>query len=408
MRFRAERATRWPTDQGWDAWWRQEIGDLEDEVGPGRLVPESGGHELRLVHGVDLQPGAEYEVVAPGLTIGAVAVSIGGTDGARTARVEYRESAGRRRRFVMGCDGLEGFRSVVAHSNLRHLGLDVGLRRQQEGLFDAVIELDWLSVRLRAEVVRRATGESLLVRMRIVGSGRWRPVLAPLLAMAAPLIRRGLGGAVAGVADRLQHLDEDPAGTGAPTRELRQRGLGAEIFRRRFHEVVDTVDDRPWLRRGRRALLTAYEDLPAVSPHWPPGAGQLTFGTWWGEEEWLFQGFVQRRVRRRDRHAEVDRQVDDWLRQQERMLEQGALARAEVEAQGDRPFVLTDELMDLSWLSSPWSTVRRLVEMERSAETGAGAGAGDAGVPPVGTDDEARRFVTDLLREELKEQSHRR
>ncbi|GAA1161270.1 hypothetical protein [Ornithinicoccus hortensis] len=406
MRFRAEQGTRWPIGQGWDAWWRLQVGEPGGGADLGVLLPEATGHDLRLVHGVDGRPGARYEVVAPGLTVGAAAVRIGGTDGARTAHLAYRETTGRRR-FLVDCDGLEAFRSFAVHSTLRHLGLEVALRREPERLLDAAIELDWLSVRVRAQVVRRATGESLRVRLRVVGRGAWRPVLAPLLTMAAPLIRHGLAAAVAGTADRLEHLDEDPAGTGAPARELRQRALGAEIFRRRFHEVVDTVDRRPWWRRGRRALLTAYEDLPAVSPHWPDGAGLLTFGSWWDEEDWLFQGFVQRGVRRRDRHAEVDRQVDAWLRQQEVVLQEGARARAAAEAQDPGHLELTDELVDLSWLASPWSTVRKMVQLERSRTAPAGAGQDQSDVPSVDTDEEARRFVTDFLREELREHPRR-
>lgn len=402
MRWRAEEATRWPTDQGWDAWWRHELGDPAQRAELVEGVADLDGLPLRLTQGEHLRPGAGYEMVAPELTIGAARVDVGGTDGARSVRAEYREFGWRRRGVVMDLEGLDVFDSVTVRSNLRHLGCGARLRRQRDGLLDAELELDWLTVRVQADVLRRATGESLVVRLRIVGAGVWRPVLAPLLAMAAPLIRRGLLDLVAGAAERLQHLDEDPAGTGSTSRELRQRALGAEIFRRRFHEVVDTVDARPWFRRGSGALLTAYQELPAVSPHWPRGAGNLVFGTWWDEEDWLFQGFLAQRVRRRHRHAEVDRQVGAWLARQQVLLEAGAKARAEAEARDDIPLLLTDEVMDLSWLSSPWSTVRQMIERERAAP------GSERDIPAVQTDEEAQRFVTQMLREGLTNQGHRR
>lgn len=99
-------------------------------------------------------------------------------------------------------------------------------------------------------------------------------------------------------ADRLTHLDEDPRGDGAPERELGQIRGGAELIRTRLHEVVSTVDARPfWRGRGTRALQEAFVLLPEVGTGWPSVGPAMAFGDsgrWWGEEQWLFDILIDR------------------------------------------------------------------------------------------------------------------
>jgi len=49
-----------------------------------------------------------------------------------------------------------------------------------------------------------------------------------------------------------------------------------------------------------------------------------------------------------------------------------------------------NEWLDLSWLATPWSTVRHL--MTKGADA-------DDDLPPMRTDEDARRYVTTMLKE---------
>lgn len=388
MRWKSEAPVVWPSDEAWLAWLRHELAGFEDD--------ETWEQDLRLSAGEHLQPGAIYEVLAPGLTVGAAAGGIGGMPGDRTLFAEYREFGHRRRAVTIEAHGLDAPRWLRVESTLAHLGVRCETATDRDRLLDLQVRLDWLLVRVRARVVRRGAGETLVVTVRLVGQGVWRPALAPLLTLAAPLIATGVRQGVAAAADRLSHLEEDPSGAGRGRRELEQRRAGAEIFRRRFHEVVDTVDARPWWRRrGATALREAYADLPAVAPHWPRGAGDLLHGTWWAEEQQLFEFFLATTRRRRDRHRQVDERVDRWIENQERAVESVERAQREAElGDGSIQPELTDEWVDLSWLSSPWSTVRRLMTMDQEA-------AGDAHPddPDLATDAGVQRMLREALRE---------
>lgn len=91
----------------------------------------------------------------------------------------------------------------------------------------------------------------------------------------------------------------------------------------------------------------------------------------------------------------VDEQVDTWLSQQKRMIEHREAAQAQHRAAevpaGDVAVSTAaelEEMLDLSWLASPWSTVRYLVRQDP-----------DPDLPSMQTDEDARRFVTTMLKE---------
>ena len=392
----------WPSQQGWDAWWSHvvpdELGQSLDADATAQAVEDSD--DLELVAGEHLQPGAVYRWKPPeGFTRGRAAGGIGGGPGRREVYAEYQEVVRPRRRVEFSLDSLETCRSISGLSTLKHLAAEGSFRPERDQLLDVEITLDWLLARVRARVVPAETGEQLLVSLRVVGRGLWQPVIAPLLVPLGIPLRHLLNSETEEVADRLTHLDEDPRGDGAPERELERITAGAELIRGRLHEVVRTVDARPWWRgRGTRALTETFETLPAVGTQWPSVTPAMTFGDsgrWWDEEKWIFDLVISFNPWRRKRHAVVDGQVDTWLSQQKRMIEHREAAQAQhraAEVPARDVAVSTaaelEEMLDLSWLTSPWSTVRYLVRKDP-----------DPDLPPMETDEDARRFVTEMMRD---------
>lgn len=409
MRWTATVPVTWPSEQGWDAWWQGAVQEILGGAGGTPAVREDvpglfevDGEHVRLVSGEHLRPGAVYRWVPPeGDVIGSAAWGIGGRPDRRDFYLEYQETADPRRGVVVRVDGLDTCASVSATSTLRHLAAEASFVPQRDRLLDVKVTLPWLLVRVRARVVPGESGEQLRVSLRVVGRGLWKPVVAPLLVPVGVGLRRILTDETEEVADRLTHLDEDPRGNGAPERELERIRVGAELIRERLHEVVRTVDARPWWS-GRRAkhLRAAFAALPAVGTAWPPVTPALTFGDsgrWWDEEQWIFDAVVDSDPWRRRRHRAVDKQVDFWLRRQEDMVE--LLARKRIELRTSAPPVAApsyataaefNQMADLSWLATPWSTVRFLVRKETDP---------DEDLPPMETDEDARRFVSVILKD---------
>lgn len=374
------------------------IGDGDNPAGPFDL----DGEEVELVSGEHLRPGAVYRWVPPdGGVVGTAAWGIGGTPDQRTLFLEYQETANPRHRVTVQVDRLEACASGSVTSTLKHLAVQASFAPERDRLLDVEVRLDWLLVRLWASVVPAESGEQLSVSLRVVGRGIWRPVIAPLLVPLAVPLRHLLTSETEEAADRLTHLDEDPRGDGAPERELARIREGAELIRERLHDVVRTVDARPWWR-GRRAthLREAFTGLRALGPGWPPVMPAITYGEsgrWWGEEQWIFDRFLEAEPWRRKRHREVDSQVDRWLRAQEEMVrhiaDQQARLRAADDSGADFHLASAEELnqwLDLSWLATPWSTVRHLVSR--------GGGPGDD-LPALESDEDARRCVTSMVKE---------
>ncbi|QDO87552.1 hypothetical protein FNH13_03700 [Ornithinimicrobium ciconiae] len=398
----------WPSGQGWQAWWTHV---MTDEVGLGQTLEEAedarhgfaDSDDLTLVSGQHLRPGAIYHWIPPeGFARGRAGGGIGGRTGRRDVFAEYHESADPQRRVELHLDSLESCRSLSATSTLKHLAVTAGFRPERDQLLDVEITLDWLLLRLRARVVPAEAGEQLRVSLRVVGRGLWKPVVAPLLVPLSIPLRHLLTSETEQVADRLSHLDEDPRGDGAPERELERIRVGAELIRTRLHEVVSAVDARPWWTgRGTRALAEAFDALPAVGAAWPPVTPAVTFGDsgrWWDEEKWIFDLLVSSDPWRRRRHEMVDQQVDLWLSQQQTMIEHreqmAAKHAADEVPTGDVAATAAEleEMLDLSWLASPWSMIRFLARKATEESP-------DPDLPPLETDEDARTFVTSMLKD---------
>lgn len=404
MRWSATAPVTWPSDQGFNAWWRamvvEELAGSGDQVG---LFDRDSEH-VRLVSGEHLRPGAVYRWIPPeGFTLGGAAYGIGGLPDVRELFLEYQEGADAGRRVTIAVDSLEGCRSLTASSTLKHLAAQASFNPERDRLLDVEVKLDWLLVRVSARVVPAEIGERLRVSLRVVGRGLWKPVIAPLLVPVGVALRHLLTEETEEAADRLTHLDDDPRGDGAPERELVRIRAGAELIRGRLHEVVGTVDARPWWRGRRTAhLREAFDALPAVGTAWPPVTPAVSFGgtgRWWDEEQWIFDRLLEADPRHRRRADEVDRQVDRWLQQQEQMVRHRTLAQAELAADeaplGDftgRTGAELHEMLDLSWLATPWSTVRFLVR--QASRDGI-----DDDLPDLETDADAKKFVTDIFKE---------
>lgn len=401
----------WPTQQGWDEWWRGAVAsEMDNLLGPETpsAVPTprrfGPGEEVELVAGEHRQPGAIYRWVPPadGL-IGSVGWGIGGRPDRRDLYLEYQEVARPDRRVVVRLDGLDACGSVSATSTLKHLAAQASFIPDRDRLLDVEVKLDWLLVRVRARVVPAPTGEQLRVSLRVVGRGLWKPVIAPLLVPVGVGLGHILTQETQEAADRLTHLDADPRGNGAPERELARIQVGAELMRARLHEVVRAVDDRPfWKGRGKNALRQAYNAMPAVGTGWPEVSPAVTYGDsgrWWDEEAWIFDQLIDRDPWRRKRHELVEEEIEAWLAQQKQMVEHIATNRAELNHTPDPAVGFAgatvaelNALLDTSWLASPWSAVRHLAK--QSAADGV-----DDDLPPMETDEDARRFVTDILKE---------
>ncbi|WP_154402089.1 hypothetical protein [Ornithinimicrobium cavernae] len=404
MRWTEQTPVTWPSDQGFDAWWRG-VTEPMDTGGEGAGPFDLKGGHVQLDAGDHLRPGAIYRWVPPeGAVVGSAAWGIGGPHDRRDLYAEYQEVADPARRVVVRLDGLDACGSMSVTSTLRHLAAEAFFSPRRDRLLDVEITLDWLLVRLRARVVPAESGEQLRVSLRVVGRGIWKPVIAPLLVPLGLPLRHVLTHEVEEAADRLTHLDEDPRGDGAPEREMERIRVGAELIRTRLHEVVRTVDARPfWTGRGRRALREAFVALPAVGSGWPSVSPAMTFGDsgrWWDEEKWIFDILVDANPWRRKRHEMVDQQVDLWLSQQETIIahhEQAQVAQREAGRLNPDPSHPTaaeiNEMMDLSWLATPWSTVRYL------ARQAAKDSPADDDLPPLETDEDARKFVTGLLKD---------
>lgn len=420
MRWTATAPVTWPSQQGWDAWWAHQMQTefgmggvgVADSTGVGELDDAAmaqaleANPEIALVAGQHLRPGAIYQWVAPeGFTRARLAGGIGGHPERRSIYAEYQEVANPKRRVEFTLDSLESFHEMSGLSTLKHLGGAFSFRPERDQLLDVEVKLDWLLVRLRARVDPAESGEQLRVRLQIVGRGLWKPVVASLLVPLGIPLRNMLTDEVEGVADRLTHLEEDPRGDGAPEREMERIEVGAELIRSRLHEVVSTVDARPfWRGRGKRALQEAFDALPALGPQWPPVSPAMTFGDsgrWWDEEKWIFDMVLDRDPWRRKRHAMVDEQVDFWLAQQRTLIDHREQAQAKHRAdQGMRESLQAhrataaelEEMLDLSWLSSPWSAFRFMAKKANEDEP-------DPDLPPLETDEDARKFVTKLIKD---------
>jgi hypothetical protein len=296
----------------------------------------------------------------------------------RAAGLEWipGDEPGRAHLEVHGLDRLSGIR---VESALEHLSGHVRFQVDPDHLFDLELEVPWL----RAEVSARVVAGRCRVDLRVRGLGVWWPTLAPLFAVASPKIQQGLDESVRELGEGLTTLpaaDVSPGSWLAPPRPSAEERLAraqreidagmAEIARRQHaaHEVVRLL---PWWRRTPQRWREALGDLPAAS--WPPSDALVAKD--WPTVEEIVTDRVLGHARWR-RGPSIDAEVARVGGAQLALWQD--IDRA-VSDSLDAPTVptpwLTDAATDLSWLATPWSTVRHLTGAATDEEARAQAQA---------------------------------
>lgn len=396
MQLRDRRAVVWPSAIAWQTWWVEQVGDAERSLTERCGVLYDDDQVIaHLIEGAHLHPGARYRVDAPDLTSGEVTAEVSGIDGQRRFAVAYRDydaapGEPERRAWAQVCD-LEHLDRADAHSSLRHLGVDAWFTTGTDQLAHLNLTLDW--ARLQIDITREpGDGCDLLsVRVHLQGRGVWRAALAPLLRSAKGQLERSLQVATAEAAAALTEMAREPSGVrvsgGVGSRAVRPgpvTGAAAaqstqwarEHLNERFEAVFQRVDSRRWLR-GRRTWRAAYRRVGVLDSREADAAVPQS----WAAVELAIMGQIAATPHRRRAHVWTEL-LDEALAAQHdgspgpvgaAAEDSGALAGGarldpedDIRTEGDvRQLALDDQTMDLSWLATPWSTVRWLMAFER-------------------------------------------
>lgn len=395
----------WPTDAAWQQWWSHAIGDVEAELDlvEGRLV--AAGDDTGMSHetGPHLQPGAAYRAETPELTVGTIQMTVGGRSRHRTVLVEYQEVADAKRAATLHLDGPDRLTSVEIASTLRHLSGVGWFRPGEAHAAHLTVDLDWLRVRLDARIDRGPRGQFLVAELRLRGRGVWRPVLAPFLSAGRLAVSRGFERELTKVAETLTRIAADPTVTLEQVEsERREADLQerldlierrAAVLRDRFETAHHEVSARRWWSRGSKRWKSAYQRLGPLSavssagepPLFPPvsflGAGDSEM--WELTEELALDHIVRDRHRRaRERfESSLASFVDSQREAAARLARGDQISSVGVGDLGpdddirvDDPELemslsaLTDEMMDWSFLATPWTTLGKAVGTEHEAE----------------------------------------
>lgn len=368
MRFSATAPVTWPTHSAWATWWRHGITELDTvTVRPDGTVdvPDAQGEDpdVRLTEGEHLRPGARYVVEFPETDRLTAAIGIGGTPRRRLghARVRNLLHPGS---LTVDLDSLDEPTSLMVRSDIQYVGGDVVLRPERDAAAVGEVRLDWLRLRFRVLVRSTGTSEELVLEGSLTGRGRWRPVLGPLLSTIGRVFSRGAQEMVDDLARSLTELAEDPT-QGPLDQEGRRRrdvARAAQIMSHRAEVVAGSMAHRSWWHRRRpRTWLTALDTLPA--PSWP---AHEVFESWPRRERQLLGEYV--RSHRRELPTWVGQEL---VRREEAVIEAAQQAAEAFAADPERagpaaaaiptPQVPSlDEQLDLSWLATPRSTLRKL------------------------------------------------
>ncbi|GAA2068363.1 hypothetical protein GCM10009821_00120 [Aeromicrobium halocynthiae] len=396
----AEAAVRWPSTEERAIHWATALAELEQELpidedgyvvlhdDPSQATPDDP--RVRLVAGHRLDMGARYVLEWPGITMLSCAIGIGGVAGRRLVHLSLRNHhhSGSLR---VDLDSMDTFTELRAVSDIDHAKGEVVVRPDAPTPFECDVRLDWLRCELTAEVVGAGDAQRLVVSAQVRGRWRWRPVLAPLLTIGRPLLRRALQQAVDAAARTLTEISDDPVTGPLDEAARRRRDVehAAALMRQRATLVASQIAGRPWWQRRRPrhwlAVLTELGPAP-----WPP---HEMFESWPRRERGLLREYVGHH--RREDPSWVG---DELVRQEQaRVVTRAGGADADGASSGLGPTPVTttgpggavpppptyepirDEDLDLSFLSSPWTLYRKLV--------------GD----PTGTDAEVAAQVAERL-----------
>lgn len=378
MQWRSETALNWPPDHAWQRAWdllTSEIEQLTVAADDTVQLPHSdtGTPPVVLTSGSHLAPGAGYRIAADRLSSGELSAAVEGWQ--RDVRLSWMryEGAGRADLWLRGLADLV---EVRMRSSLAELTGEVVVTPRPEALFHVDGRLPWLEVRCR--IVRAAGGGDLLTgELEVKGVGLWQPILAPLLAAFRGRIEESLVSALTAVAETLDALgdDEFQPSVASPWRigpaEARHRiRIGMEEVGRRMHGLHRSVSTLPWWQRGARRWRREHAALP---PGTWPAEDLLAHSPWSSVDLEAAQRLAPRRRRRSA--EEIDRVVADLgaarlaaFAQMDEIVKE-AIAHTRSESRGvdpGRPWP-SDQDLDLTWLATPWSTIRKLTGVASDA-----------------------------------------
>lgn len=398
----AEAAVRWPSAEERAIHWATALAELEQELpidedgyvvlhdDPSQATPDDP--RVRLVAGHRLDVGARYVLEWPGITMLSCAIGIGGVAGRRLVHLSLRNHhhTGSLR---VDLDSMDTFTELRAVSDIDHAAGEVVVRPDALTPFECDVRLDWLRCELTAEVVGAGDAQRLVVSAQVRGRRRWRPVLAPLLTVGRPLLRRALQEMVDAAARTLTEISDDPVTGPLDEAARRRRDVehAAALMRQRAVLVASQMAGRPWWQRRRpRHWVTVLAELGPAP--WPP---HEVLESWPRRERDLLREYV-----RNHRREEPSWIGDELVRQEEvrvaaaspgadRTVADAGVEAAPAPATGPVAAApppptyepIRDEDLDLSFLSSPWTLYRKLV--------------GD----PTGTDAEVAALVTERLQD---------
>lgn len=385
MHARVEHPVTWPSDAGWQTWWRLQTLELDrTTVGKDGVLdfpdepdgPDPDTEQIRLTRGEHLRGGARYQLGSSSLPTVRLAAAIAGPPGGRVLAVHGKRTT-RRGSVEVDVDGLDVLRRVSSTSGMPTLRWTASFEPDRRGLLDLDVRLRWLRARAEARVVpaRDGVGERLVVVVRVRGRGRWRPVVGAFLGLVpSSRVRTELAAAVAAAAERLSLMDTDPTFATLQSRDEEYLARGSALVQERALAVFEPLEHRSLARASERAWKRGYAALPP--PEWPPLPDGV-YETW----EWRESAAMQRvlRARARDRR-DVVLGLARWVQEDYRALM--AAGPADLPASEDPASgAPSEEDIDLDWLASPWTVYRygRRQYAREKAAAAPGASAVPAG-----------------------------
>lgn len=409
MRARARARCIWPDEEALRLAWQQVDLDRELPLNDEAVLQprEAGLPRVVLQAGEHLRPGAAYRVEDPGLTVGELTGALGGTATDRTLHAAYRDLRHRDARVVLDWHGLDVQRALTSTSTLPYLRWDLDVRHDPDRFLDVTVKLNWLRVRVRARMVAAQDGQELEMTAQVRGTGVWRPTLAPLLLALAPWVPQGMQELVQESADDLTGLALDPTGDpderrrrlsrerAAARRAVEEVALGQAMpeVGRQLREVQDAYAALPWWRRAfrdREAWRGCYDQVsqgePPAESWMEPRPGLDTVAmvrTLFGLREDAADRLQA--TPRGERPAAVDRVllevVGAHLKAQDPAQWRASDPHAITFARGragtpqapPEPELETlDSMLDLAWLATPWSALRKAMGLDSDQEARAG------------------------------------
>lgn len=364
MRLTASAPVDWPRPEQFDVPWRDELRTAESELvvlAGGVVLAEGEDTSMRLIAGTHLRPGARYRLESPSIREAEVGVAIDGHPEDRQVSVHFtppRRGLGRLRDTGMRLtvDSLDRPRRITGTSNDPYVGGHLHAAWDTDPALDLQVQLRWLSLRLVARRVADSTEQDhLQVTLDLSARKGWQLAAAPILALVKRYGRKSLQDAVDLQAQLLNQITAGTATSLSTARDPRHDiARGVHQMRTRLTEVATRLEGRSWFGRTRRRWRSEYAALPAAV--WP------TTVSWekWTEREQRLSLDLERGSRRNrlERVELVVAQEEQRMREtQDREDEMVAKAVAESAAE-TRP--ITDDDLDLRWLRSPISAMRKV------------------------------------------------